>query len=105
MGLILPRWGLTLPRTPPSTPVRYSAVTNPCWGFVCTQNNPSLIPKHPFSWPELESGQNELQSGQYGPQLGKMFEKWQVGKKKNSCEPTLRVLDFHILMAQVSPVD
>ena len=33
-------------------------------------------PKHPFSWPELESGQSELQSGQFGPQLGKMFEKW-----------------------------
>ena len=41
-----------------------------------------------FSWPELESGQNELLSGQNGPQLGKMFEKWaklannlEVGKK------------------------
>ena len=37
-------------------------------------------PKHPFCWPELESGKNELQSGQFGPQLrgqlGKMFEKW-----------------------------
>ena len=32
--------------------------------------------KHPFSCPELESGQNELQSGQPGPQLGKTFEKW-----------------------------
>ena len=35
-------------------------------------------PKHPFSWPELECGQNELSSGQFGPQLGKMFEKWAI---------------------------
>ena len=33
-------------------------------------------PEHPFSWPELESEQNELLSGQTGPQVGNMFEKW-----------------------------
>ena len=47
--------------------------------YTCTKL-PQLskpTPKHPFSWLELESGQNELQSGQFGPQLGKMFEKWQ----------------------------
>ena len=32
--------------------------------------------KLPFSCPELESGQNELQYGQPAPQLGKTFEKW-----------------------------
>ena len=76
MGLILPRRGLNLPRIPPPTPVLYSAVTNPFWGYVSTQNTPKSTPKHPISWPELESGQNELLSGLNGPQLGKMFEKW-----------------------------
>ena len=41
--------------------------------MVCTYTK---HPKHSFSWPELESGQNEIQSGQSGPQLGNMFEKW-----------------------------
>ena len=76
MGLILPRWGLSLPRTPPPTPVLYSAVTNPFWGYIRTQNTTKPTPKHPFSWPKLESGQSKLQPGQNGPQLGKMFEKW-----------------------------
>ena len=76
MGLILPRWGLILPRIPPPMPVLYSAVTNPFLGYVLTRNTPSPTPKHPFSSPELESGQNELPSGQNGPHLCKMFEKW-----------------------------
>ena len=76
MGLILPGWVLILPRIPPPTPVLYSAVTHPWWGYVHTQNTPKPTPKHPFSWPELESWQHELLSGQFGPQLGKMFEKW-----------------------------
>ena len=75
MGLILPMWGFILPRIPPLTPVLYSAVTHTFWGYVHTQNIPKPTPKHPFSWPELESWQNELQSGKFGPQLGKMFEK------------------------------
>ena len=41
-----------------------------------TPNRANLTPKHPFSWPELEGGRNELPSGQNGPQLSKMFEKW-----------------------------
>ena len=40
------------------------------------QKTPQNTPKHPFSWPELESGPIKLKSGQNGPQLGKMFEKW-----------------------------
>ena len=74
MDLILPRWGLILPRIPPPTPVLYSAVTNPFLGYVRTRTHPT--PKHPFSWPDFESRQNELLSGQNGPHLGKMFEKW-----------------------------
>ena len=59
--------------------------TNPCsllsrhtrLSRICTwTNTPKPTPKQPFSWPELESGQNKLQSGHFGPQLGKMFEKW-----------------------------
>ena len=81
MGLILSKWGLTLPRISPPTRVLYSVVTNSFRGYVHTQNTPNPTPKHPFSWPELESGQNELQSGQNGPQLGKMFEKLTSGQK------------------------
>ena len=82
MGLILPRWDLILPRIPPRTLVHYSAVTNPFWGYVCTQNTSNPIPKNLFSCPELESGQNELLSGSTAPQLGKMFEKWTTLFKK-----------------------
>ena len=41
-----------------------------------TKNTPHPTSKHPISWPKLESGQNELPSGQFGPQLGNFFEKW-----------------------------
>ena len=63
MGLILPIWDLILPRIPPPTPVLHSDVTHPFSRYVRTQNTPKPTPKHPFSWPELESGQNELPSG------------------------------------------
>ena len=56
MGLIFPRWGLILPRILPPNPVLYSVVTHP----FRVQNTPKPTPKHSFSWPELESGQNEL---------------------------------------------
>ena len=75
-----------LPRSPPPAPDLYSAVTHPFLGYVLTQTTPKPNPKNTFSWPELESGQNELQSGQFGPQLGKIFEKWaklsRSGQKK-----------------------
>ena len=88
-GLILPRWGLNLPRLPPPTPVLYSVVTNPVLQCVY-KKRPQPHPKHPFSWPELESGQNELLSEKNGPQLSKMFEKWaklfeEWAKKKINC--------------------
>ena len=63
-GLILPRWGLILPRIPPPT----------------------------FSWPDFESGQNELLSGQkWTPsgqnvlKMGKTF--LEVGKKEIYLHP------------------
>ena len=55
MGLILPRWGLILPRILPPTPVLYSAVTLTFQGYVRTQKTLKPTQKHPFSWPELES--------------------------------------------------
>ena len=76
MGSHLPRWGLILLRIKPLTPVLYSAVNHFFLGYVHAQNTPNPTPKQPFSWPELESGQNELPSVQPRPQLGKMFEKW-----------------------------
>ena len=63
---------------PPATPVLYSAVTNPFWWYVHTQNTPNPTPKHPFSWPAFESGQIKLLSGQIGPCLCKKIGK--VGK-------------------------
>ena len=83
MGLFLPRLGLILPRILPPTPLLYSAVTHPFWG-------PKPTPKHPFSWPELESGQNELPTstvwaiwtptGQNGWKMGQTL--LEVSKKK-----------------------
>ena len=73
-SLILPRWSLILPRIPFPIRVLCSAVTHPFRGYVRTQNTPNPTPKHPFSWPEPESGQNELPSWQPGPQLGKKIE-------------------------------
>ena len=50
-----------------TAPVLFSAVTNPFRGYVCTQNTPNPTPKHPSSWPDFESGQNQLLSGQMDP--------------------------------------
>ena len=41
MGLILTRWGLILPRSPPPTPILYSAVTHPLRRYVPAQNTPT----------------------------------------------------------------
>ena len=41
-----------------------------------TMKHPQPHPKTPFSWPDFESGQNELLSRQNGPHLGQMFERW-----------------------------
>ena len=68
--------GLILPRIPPPTPVLHSADTFPCQGHVHTPNTLNPTPKHPFAWPELESGQNELPSVRPARQMCKMFEKW-----------------------------
>ena len=65
------------PRIPPPIPGLYSAVTHPFLGYVQTQNTPKPTSKQPFSWPELESGQNELaRLGNSDPNWAKMFEKW-----------------------------
>ena len=62
-----------------TTPNPYSLLSRhtPLSAIVRTQNTPKPTPKHPFSWPELESGQNELPSGQFGPQLGKCLKSGQ----------------------------
>ena len=78
--------GLILPRIPPPTPVLYSAATKTFLGYVQTRNTPSPTPKHPFSLPDFESGQNELLSGQNGPHLAKCLKSGQnfsrSGQKK-----------------------
>ena len=60
--------------------------TNPCsllsrhyspFGDMYEHETPPAPPQNtPFFWPDFESGQNELLSGQNGPHLGKIFEKW-----------------------------
>ena len=69
MGLILPRWGLILPRIPPPTPVLYSAVTNPFRGYVRTQNTPTPPQNTPF--PELN-----LKVGKMNYGLGNVESLW-----------------------------
>ena len=72
---------LILPRIPRPTPVLYSAV--PLSGICTYTEHPKPHPKTPlFQVPELESGRNELPSGQPGPQLGNIFEKWTKPAKK-----------------------
>ena len=99
MGLILPRWGLILPQILPSTPVLYSAVTKPFRGYVRTRNTPSPAPKHPFSWPDFESGQNELLSGQIGPHQGKCLKSGQnfsrSGQRIIHSQPT-QIFPLHL---------
>ena len=70
------------PRIPKPTPVLYSAVIHPFRGYVRTQNTPKPTPKHPFSWPELESGQNERPSGQPGPNWAKCLKGGQNCSRK-----------------------
>ena len=95
--------GLILPRIPPPTPVLYSAVTHPLLGYVCTQNTAKPTPKLPFSWPELERGQNELPSEKFRPQLGKMGKTFlEVGKKKLFVSST--GFDNHLCLGTVSLV-
>ena len=85
MGLILPRWGLILPRIPSPTPV-YSALTNTFWGYV--HNTPYLTPKHPFPGLKLKVGKWTTVCVKLIPmwqniwKVGKTF--LEVGKKKYS---------------------
>ena len=60
-----------------------NATPNPCsllsrhtpLSEICTYTkHPQAHPQKP--WPEFEIVQNELPSGQFGPKLGKIFEKW-----------------------------
>ena len=83
-GLILPRWGLSLPRMPPPTPVLYSAFTLPFWGYIRTQNTPNPTPNTPFPLKVgkmnlIPSRQNETPTGQYVWKVDKTF--LEVGKK------------------------
>ena len=84
MGLILPRWGLILPRIPSPTPVLYSALTNTFWGYV--HNTPDPTPKHPFPGLKLKVGKWTTVCVKLIPmwqniwKVGKTF--LEVGKKK-----------------------
>ena len=78
----LPRWAHF---TQMGSHSALNTTTNPCSLLSCHKllsglckytKYPQPTLKHHISWPELESEQNELRSGQNGPQLGKMLEKW-----------------------------
>ena len=75
MSLILPRWGLILPRMPPH-PLFFTQQSHAPVGICTNTNTPNPTQKHSISWPELESGQNELQSGQNETHLGNLYKKW-----------------------------
>ena len=85
MGLILPRWGLILPRLPPPIPVLYSAVTNPFLGYVHTQNTPNPNPKHPFPGLNLKVGKMTYRLGSLDSNCAKCLKSGktflEVGKK------------------------
>ena len=94
MGLILPRWGLILPRIPTPNPFLYSAVTHSFLGYVRTHNTPKFTSKHPFSWPELESGPMNYHLGKMDPtwakclKNGQNFSRSRPKKKYSSTQPT-----------------
>ena len=74
MGLILPRWGLTLPRTPPSTFILYSAVTNPFWGYEQTQKPPTTPQNTPFPGLNLKMGKMNYLLGKVDPNWAKCLK-------------------------------
>ena len=93
MGLILPKWGLILPKKPPPTPVLYSAVTN----MYEHETPPAPPPKIPLSGPILKVGKMNYCLGKIDPiwtkclKMGKTF--LEVGKKIYSC--------FHLSFSRV----
>ena len=81
--LILPRWGLILPRLPLPTPVLYSAATNPFQGYVRTQKNTPTPPQNtPFPGLNLKVGKMNYRLGKSDPngakclKSGQKFKKW-----------------------------
>ena len=97
MGLILLRWSLTLPRTPPPTPVLYSAGTNPLpvafLGYVHTQNTSTqpVTPKHPTPGLNLKVGKMNYSLGKMDPNWVKWLKSVQnfsgVGRKNSFIPP------------------
>ena len=82
-GLILPRWGLILPRIPLPTLVLYPAGTHPFRGFITP---PASHQSTPFPDLNLKVGKKNYglgnldPSGQYVRKVNKTF--LEVGKKK-----------------------
>ena len=101
MGLILSIWGLVLPRIPPPIPVLYSAVRHSFSRYWRTQNTPKPTPKHPISWPELDSGKMNYCLGNLDPNWAKCLKSGQnfsrSGKKKLNHDRSSRKLNSHFL--------
>ena len=67
VGLILPRWGLILPRIPPQTPILYSAVTHP-FRRLCVHKTPPSPPQNtPFPGLNLKVGKMNYRLGNLDP--------------------------------------
>ena len=77
MGLIFPRWGLILPRIPPSTPVLYSAITHPSLGYVWTQNTNKPTHNSPFPGLNLKVGKMNYRLGNLDQNRSKCLKSWQ----------------------------
>ena len=69
MGLILPRWGLILPRIPHPTPycLLSCCTLHYIWRYVCKQNTPKPTPKHPFPGLNLKVGKMNYSLGNLDP--------------------------------------
>ena len=85
IGLILPRWGLILPRKPPPSPVLYSAVTKPLLRYTKhLQPHPKTPLFLAWTWKWAKSTTIWAiwtSTGQNVWKVGKTF--LEVGKKKN----------------------
>ena len=62
MGLILPRWGVILPRMQPPNPVLYSAITHPF--LACVHKTP---PNTPFLGLNFKVGKMNYRLGNLDP--------------------------------------
>ena len=77
MGLILPRWGLILPRVPPPTPVLTQQSDTPFGDMYEYKTPPTPPQKNPFPGLNLKVGKINYHLGKTDPNWANV---WKVGK-------------------------